>query len=76
MHKRSPQFIPAVIHNKRYVAAQMQQSVLDLDKVPAELQEGFREATKRQIAKLAKKLPLPDYRGYPVATPHGFRRFV
>ena len=73
MHKRSQGFIPPDLHNRRYEGTSTGSKPIDF---PAEMQKAFEEATKRQIARVAKKLPLPDYRGYPVATPHGLRRFA
>lgn len=60
-------------HNQQYEANQKRRSIADFSPQELELLQAFARA---QLAKTIKTMPLPDYRGYPVATPHGLRRLA
>ena len=59
-----------VEHNRQYSASKVTSKP-----IPPEMMEIFKASARSAIKSIAKKMPLPDYRGYPIATPHGLRRF-
>lgn len=56
---------PAHVHNRQYAMTNAREPGTPID-FPAEMEAAFQESNKREISRLAKRLPLPDYRGYPM----------